>query len=215
MAAKGPPRDGPVQLERLVCATCGKKFARKKGGKGRKPKHCEKCRRPRGNEQHPEENRERYNARRRARDNADRRNADSEDLNRAAELAAALSVFGNTAIAARYVGIAAVGEELDRLEQLARTAHGEVIEGDLGELGRRIRATIHLCNQRVLEQRAQIAPRDLPHVMRALAQVHDILVGEGKQRFTDIRLFVVGADGKPFEPNAVPQPAAALPETTG
>lgn len=144
----------------------------------------------------------RMNAKNRSKAAAKKSNATAADLLRSSELAAGLSIFPDPVTAARYVGIDAIGEELDNLVALARGAHQGIIDGDPSELGRRLSASIHLMLIKCMESRGMISPRDLPHVTRALAQVHQIMVGEGKARFSEVKLYLVGADGQPFDPNA-------------
>lgn len=192
---------------RIKCKTCGEYFLWKKTPKGgQPPKHCPKHRRARGEVIDLAGARKRKNARRRSKAGATAGEIGAE-LHQTSELAAALSLFADVPSAARYVGIAAEGAELEQLAARARELHPGVLAGDRAELGKRLRAAMHLCVEAAIQNRAQIAPRDLPHVMRAFAQVHDLMVGQQQPTWSTVTLYVVGADGKPFDPNAQPQPA--------
>lgn len=186
---------------KLTCATCGATFVHDFGkAGGRPPKHCPAHRHATGPKRDVEGNRLRKNARRATKREGEAKAEVSADIHRVYELAAALSLFDDSETAARFVGLPVRGAELERLVDEARRSHGAVIEGDPAELSRRLLAAKHLCVAAIVRQRDQIAPRDHPHVMRAMAQVAE-LAGAGKQtRYAQVTLQVVGADGVPFDP---------------
>lgn len=193
---------------KLKCATCGDAFAHTPSAKGGKPpKHCKGCRRPRGEVRDVAGAKRRKKSRRDAKAAGAKASAVAHDELAIADLAAGMAIFGQDLVsAARYVGLAASGPELERMAELARATHAGVVEGEPAELGRRIMAGINLFVTAAVRQRNDIAPRDLPHVARAFSQVHAVMVGDKTPRFAHVQMMVIGADGKPFDPNAVPQP---------
>jgi hypothetical protein len=201
--------DRPVSKgkKKLACETCGRKFDHVFGaGGGRPPRHCPEHRKATG----PKRDLEGNAKRKKARAASKRAAAAGPEANAHVlyELAAALSVFPDPETAAAFVGIGSRGEALEELVASARGQHEGVIGGDPGELARRLTAVQHMCVARIVRDRDLIAPRDHPHVMRALAQVAE-MSGAGQQtRFAHVTLQVVGADGIPFEP------AAGLPPPT-
>lgn len=121
------------------------------------------------------------------------------EVHQVAELAAALALYADARSAARFAGLDVADSELEALAARARREHSGIVEGDPSELGRRLMAALHLCASSAIQHRDQIAPRDLPHVMRALAQVHDIMVGAQAPRWSSVEVVVVGADGAPIK----------------
>lgn len=201
---------------KVPCATCGTPFLPKKSKKGGRPqKHCPKCQKPRGQVIDLDAARKRKNARRRSKAAAVVAGDVAIEMHRSRELAAALSMFEDPREAARYVGIDEEGAELDRLVELARTAHAGVVDGDRAELGRQLIAASFLLLGSAVKNRDQIAPRDLPHVARALAQVHALLVGDQVAPFVKLQMFLVDETGTPYDPNAIPQLEAKVEPEDG
>lgn len=193
-------------MKRIACQTCGAGFRHDDSKRGQPPKHCRKHRKARGKQADPIGNRARALARKRAKSKAAIAADVGLELHQAAQLAAGLAVFGEATSAAKYVGLDLTPPKLAELEQLARTRHGDVAEGDLRALGRRLLAAMHLCVESAIRQRDMIHPRDLPHVLRAFAQTHVMTIGHSKHAtYANMELVVVGADGQTFNPNAVPQ----------
>lgn len=191
----------------LTCATCGIAYEHVPSPKGGKPpKHCPAHRKVRGEVRDAKGAADRRRARRAAQAKGKQAEAVAADAFQVADLAAALSVFGDPVEAARFVGVAASGRQLERLVEQAKAQHAGVVEGDPAELGRRLVAGLHLMLNSTVRQRFDIAPRDLPHVARALSQIHVAIVGDKTPRVAELTMLVVGADGKPFDPNATPQP---------
>jgi hypothetical protein len=125
-----------------------------------------------------------------------------------AELAAMLSIYPDAAQAARMVGLAVDGEQLDAMVQAAHEHHAGIIAGDPADMGRRVTAAINMMVTLCVRERAEIAPRDRPHVARALSQIHAVMVGDRTPRVSELSLVVVGADGQPIDVNAIEQPRA-------
>lgn len=193
----------------LKCETCGKGFRHTAtSAGGRPPKHCPAHRRARGAARDVEGTQRRRTERKATKGRAARTQDVALDALRTADLAAALSIFTDPVAAARWVGIAADGAELDRLVALAKAQHQGVIDGEPAALGARLLAAMHLFATAAISQRGQIAPRDLPHVTRAMAQVYAVMIGDKTPRVSELQLVVVGADGVPFDPLAIAQPAA-------
>ena len=90
----------------------------------------------------------------------------------------------------------------------AHEHHAGIIAGDPADMGRRVTAAINMMVTLCVRERAEIAPRDRPHVARALSQIHAVMVGDRTPRVSELSLVVVGADGQPIDVNAIEQPKA-------
>lgn len=122
------------------------------------------------------------------------------DHHLASQLAAAMSLFTDAEQAARWAGLPLEGDDLVRIEGLARQHHQGVIDSDVVDFGKRVLACCQLVTQSLVQNRASISPRDLPHVLRALAQARDLVAGKTPSaQFAEINLSVIGADGKALE----------------
>jgi hypothetical protein len=186
-----------------ACATCGKSFRFVAGGKGQPPKHCPAHRKGGQRAKDTKGQKARQADRQREKRAAKRSAGNAREEYDASALAAGLHVHEDPEAAARWAGV----ELSDRLLDLARTRHGAVISGDPSGTGRELTAGIHLIVNDLIRERGNIAPRDKAHVAKALAQTKEVLGGKAKHHgFTDMKIFVLGVGGTPFDPNSIPQP---------
>lgn len=192
--------------EKIIdCSSCGKPFCFTPAPTGgRRRTRCDEC------SHHAGESKERVKARR-AEVAAGREKAlATASHHQLSCLAAALGAFGDTRVAARAIGLKAGGAELEAMAEEARRIHADVIEGDLSALEKRLKFALHLYVAAMIQGLHEVSPRDLPHGLRAAAQVFELIGGGKSARFAEVQLVVVGHDGQPFDPNAVTLEAEAV-----
>lgn len=188
-----------------TCETCGAPFV---SSANRGAKFCPDHRRKQGKPRDPAAAARRQNTRKRSKRAGAAAARSGVDLAQSELMAIGLSVYPDAPRdAAAFVGLTIT--DAKRLAADARERNAELVDGSVDEFSRRSIATLMVI-QRKLHTAVLadgIAPRDLPHAGRALSQIHEAIVGKGKQSFNDLSLYLVGADGKPFNPNEVPQPS--------
>lgn len=131
------------------------------------------------------------------------------ELHQAALFAAGASIYERAEDAAEWAGLLGLsGRQLADLQARANELHADILSGDIEALKNRGLALQHLIQTQLISAvlKGDVSPRDLPHVQRASAQAVEITASANKgARFANMQLFVVGYDGKPFDPNSVPQ----------
>ena len=183
----------------LTCETCGATYAHAAGGRGRPPKHCPDHRKTRGRSRARDTaTRERAAARQRTKRRGQSAAAVRAELDQALQLAAAMAVYKRPADAARWVGLELDADRLARLVKLAKTHHGDIVAGEPRALSERLLAAMHLIAQAAVSQREAIAPRDLPHVLRAFAQARELTAPPVSSSYAEIHVGIIGADGAPI-----------------
>jgi len=177
------------------CRDCGT-IAAAAHPTGRLPILCASCRGPTNSP----EIRDRLNARRRSIAAGRNRQATSKQLTDAATLAVGLSLYSDPGTAAQAMGLDASLVDLDELERLARANCGDIIDGDLQGLARRLTAVINRYTIEAMQSLEEIAPRDRINAIRQIAAARDLLIGDsGASQFATVNIAVLGHDGQPIK----------------
>ena len=143
--------------------------------------------------------RAREKKRKAAKAKAVQRQANGAELDLATQLAAAMRIYDDTKTAAAWIGLDP-GADLKRLEQLARERHRPLIDGSKHALIERLEVAMVLLTQAAIKHREEVAPRDLPHVLRAIGQARQLVTDASEEsRFANVTVTVVGADGAPVD----------------
>lgn len=182
-----------------MCEVCGRRFECRSP---RGARFCSDHRKAPGPQRDKPGNDERRKARQRAQRAGAKALASTADFELTERMAIGLSQYpDDLESAARSVGLTEAGAQLEALAAEARRLHPALIDGDRHEFGRRLLATLSLAERNLSRAivGGLIAPRDLAHATRALAQVHEIIAPPESQKFTHISLSVVGADGRAIE----------------
>lgn len=192
-----PPKDiPPVEA---TCATCGCAFTIPWSPQGgRPPRHCEVHRRaPRPAQKVPVTTSARAI---RARAVA-REVRSAEDVARPAEdvarLAAGLRVHADPRAAAQLVGLDIPEADLVAMAELARTQYPDIVSGSPAGLARAFDAAMAVGSASLLTAMKAAPPKDLPHMLQALAKAKELLLGKDREPvYSHVELVMVGADGK-------------------
>ena len=192
----------PLRPKKIKCERCGVAVA--VASVGRVPKYCAKHRRAGGGAcLDVSAARDRCNQRRSAKKAAKKIAPIKVDLDEARALAVGMLEHPtNLHHAARSAGLVYTRDKLDAVAELARAEFAGIIDGDLSAFARQCQAALFGAVSKIRRaiEAEEIAPRDLPHAGRALAQMSSIITGDDQTpRYSAIELYVTGSDGKPIK----------------
>jgi len=188
--------------KKIKCAKCGVSVAVARVG--RLPKFCPNHRKGGGGECLDKDARKkRLYKRREAKKQGAKVAAIAVNLDEAKDLAIGMLQHPTSLTnAAESAGMQMSEERLLAVAEVARAEFAGIIDGDLGAFARQCQAALFTMVTKISKsvRNEEIAPRDLPHCGRAVAQISSLITGDDNApRYSSIELFVTGADGKPIK----------------